>query len=88
MGPKTYALASPAKAGEFAVMFSIDQKDFFRVTDPGKLDITRFDTAGIAGTFKFDAAEEFPAEGKPKRKISVSGVIDFKCDGFSKCTER
>ncbi len=89
-GPKKYTLppdgglGGGANAGEFSVLFSIGDH-FFAVTEPGELNITRFDSNGVAGTFKFTAKEsEFLADGKPL-SVKVEGSFDYPCLGGSKC---
>ncbi len=70
-----------AKPGEFFVMMSIDHQHFF--TEPGTLDITRFDPGGIAGTFEFGASHT-DHQSKVEQKVRVKGKFDFVCTTQSK----
>ncbi len=89
-GPKKYtlpasgALGGDTKPGEFSVLFGIGDH-FFGVSEPGELNITKFDSSGIAGTFKFSARESaFLADGTPL-SVKVEGKFDYPCLGGSKC---
>ena len=76
------ALGGEAGPGEFSVLMTYGERSF-QVTEAGELDITRFDTSGIEGTFSFGAAEAF-VEGDPP-EIDVRGAFNFECTGASKC---
>lgn len=75
-------LGGAEKPGEMSVLLSVG-KSVYKVAEPGKLSITKFDRSGIAGTFSFKA-EEGLAEGTPK-KISVSGKFDYACPSGPNC---
>jgi hypothetical protein len=79
-GPHTYAIASEPKAGEFGAMFMLKQgkPTSYHLAAPGKLEITKFDTTGITGTFGFEAS----SAGK---QVTVKGAFDFGCIG-RKCS--
>ena len=70
------------KAGEFGVLLSAGDKSF-KVTEAGKLKITKFDKTGIAGTFSYKGQDAF-AEGTPK-KVAVEGKFDFPCAAGDNC---
>jgi hypothetical protein len=76
-GPHTYVIASDPKAGEFSTMLSIKQgkRTGLGLAAPGKLEITKFDTTGITGTFAFEA------ETRDKSAATVKGSFDFGCAG-------
>jgi len=80
-GPHTYVIASDPKAGEFGGMFSIQQGKHvsYQFAAPGKLEITKFDAAGITGTFGFEAATHDNSQ-----RVTVKGSFDFGCAG-QKC---
>ncbi|MEP6871371.1 MAG: hypothetical protein ABI939_05915 [Anaerolineaceae bacterium] len=79
---KQGALSGAKNPGEFTALLNL-AKGGFNVSEPGKLQITKFDKSGIAGTFTFKA-EEFAAEGTPK-KVNVEGKFDFSCPGGGSC---
>jgi hypothetical protein len=75
--PGKYVLSSGArKPGQFSVMFGVDH-DFFSAGE-GTLDITKFDSSGIAGTFEFPA-ENTDFKTKEKKKVMVKGKFDYAC---------
>ena len=76
-GPRTYVIASDPKAGEFGAMFMIERGKHtsYHLAAPGKLEITKFDASGIAGTFSFEA------EASDKSRVTVQGSLDFGCSG-------
>ena len=78
--PKKYVVTRGAKAGEFNVMLSASD-GHFTVKSPGTLDITRFDSSRMEGTFAFDAEERFGS----KRNIKVAGSFQFDCAGSQSC---
>jgi hypothetical protein len=80
-GPHTYVIASAPKAGELGAMFSIKRGEHasYGVAAPGKLEITKFDATGIAGTFDFEAATHDKSQ-----HVTVKGSFDFGCAG-QKC---
>lgn len=79
---KQGALSGAKNPGEFSAFLSV-AKGGFNVSEPGTLQITKFDKSGIAGKFNFKA-EEFAAEGTPK-KVNVEGKFDFPCSGGGNC---
>jgi len=82
--PSGGLLGGAAKPGEFSVLFALGD-DSYRVTQDGKLNITKFDKSGIAGTFNFTAEQGFTDQGAKAKKISVSGQFDFPCAGGGNC---
>jgi hypothetical protein len=78
--PKKYVVTSGAKAGEFNALLSVGDAGF-TVKGPGTLDITRFDSSRLEGTFAFDAEERFG----DKRNIKVTGSFQFACSGSQSC---
>ena len=84
--PKKYAIAptsAASKPGDMGVMLGLHHgKDHqsFLVSDPGTLDITKFDATGIAGTFHFAAKEM-----RSGKKVVVDGKFDYGCVGGHKC---
>jgi len=77
-------LGGAEKPGDFSVLFGLGE-DSYRVTQDGKLNITKFDKTGIAGTFNFTAEQGFVDQGAKAKKISVSGQFDFPCTGGGNC---
>ena len=80
-GPKKYAIVGKdAKAGDFSVMFGFTGADgkraSFSVSEPGTLDIAKFDKSGIAGTFHFVAKNY-----KGDKTVTVDGKFDYLCRG-------
>lgn len=86
--PKKYALVptQSAKAGDFVTMFGFTPpggtRSSYSVTEPGSLDITKFDKTGIAGTFHF-VAKSF----KGDKTVTVDGKFDYGCLGESVCAK-
>jgi hypothetical protein len=78
--PGKYALVDKAKAGEFGPMFRIKDA-MYTVAEPGVVDITRFDSSRLVGTFSFAGKQRFGDE----KKIQVTGHFDFKCVGSASC---
>jgi hypothetical protein len=84
MAPGTYAMTSGGgSVGDdlFGALITLeDSETNWRITDPGgQLAITRFDDAGIAGTFEFpmeDALAELSGEAS-EGTILVRGDFDF-----------
>ena len=80
--PKKYAIEPDhdARPGDFAIMFSAapagQPRAVYRVSAPGTLDVTAFDTTHIAGTF------HFTAKGG-KGTVTVDGSFDLGCKGIS-----
>ena len=76
-GPKKYVLAdaSDAKPGQFRVLLSKVKGVRYGVDKPGTLNITRFDSAGVAGTFSYSAAQR---KGPP---VTITGTFTFPCKG-------
>jgi hypothetical protein len=80
-GPGKYDIVNDKKNGkQFSLMFSLRQDGqhyFFKLAEPGVLDITRFDKTGLAGTFAFKAVAK-------DKNVEVAGSFDYACSG-SKC---
>jgi len=76
MKPGKYVIASDAKAGQFGVLFNMRAPGSFHISEPGTLEITKFDLTGIAGTFAFKA-KSFDE----KRAVEVHGTFDYPCVG-------
>lgn len=79
-GPKKYPITQQAKAGEFNVMLLVGESNF-AVKNQGTLDVTRFDSSRLEGTFTFDAEERFGSN----RNIKVTGSFEFDCVGSQSC---
>jgi hypothetical protein len=78
--PKKYVVTEGAKAGELSVLLSVGDAHF-RVKTPGTLEVTRFDSSRLEGTFAFDAEERLGS----KRNIKVTGSFEFDCAGSESC---
>jgi hypothetical protein len=78
--PKKYVVARNARAGELGVMLSVGD-GYFGVKAPGTLEVTRFDSSRLEGTFAFEAEER---HGK-KRNVKVAGSFEFDCVGSQSC---
>lgn len=81
--PASYTIAAErkSKAGEFTVMFHLSpggKRESYSVKEPGKLALTRFDKKGVAGTFRFNAEQQF---SKPPRSVAVTGSFKYHCLG-------
>jgi hypothetical protein len=77
--PGKYPITSDAKAGEISAMINLrppGKHQSFRLSEPGTLDITKFDLTGITGTFTFKA-KSFDG----KQAIEVKGSFDYPCVG-------
>ncbi len=72
-----------ADSKDFGVLMTTGDDAFYGVSEPGELNITRFDAKGIAGTFSF-TAKEVLADGEPKT-VQVSGKFDYPCSAGKKC---
>jgi len=75
--PKKYVLAgaSAAKPGQFRLLMSKVKGVRYASDKPGTLEITRFDAAGLAGTFSYAATA---GKGAP---VTISGTFQFPCKG-------
>ncbi len=80
---KKYAIkkAPDAKAGDYTMIFSFDD-GLLEPASEGVLELTKFDTTGIQGTFAFDAVT---AMGEKKHTLKVTGSFDYPCNGDA-CT--
>jgi hypothetical protein len=79
MKPGKYVVTHDAKAGQFGAMVNLrppSGHQSFSISEPGTLDITKFDLTGIAGTFAFKGTS---FDGK--HAIDVQGSFDFPCVG-------
>jgi len=77
-GPRKYQLAAE-RPGSFQVIFLLDKASYS--VKGGTLDVTRFDDAGIAGSFAFEATRAGGDE-----HVKVTGQFDFPCPpGYGKC---
>jgi hypothetical protein len=77
--PGKYVLTSHPKAGEFDAMVNMrppGKHHSFNISEPGSVDITKFDPTGITGTFTFKA-KTFDG----KQAIEVKGSFDYPCVG-------
>ena len=72
--PKKYVVTKDARAGELSVMLSVGDSAL-SVKAPGTLEVTRFDSSRIEGTFAFEAEERY---GK-KRSVKAAGSFEFDC---------
>jgi hypothetical protein len=80
--PASYPIvADGSRAGEFTPMFHTGggsaKRVSYRLTEPGKLTLTRFDRKAIAGTFTFKAE----SRGKDTKHITVTGSFHYRCRG-------
>jgi hypothetical protein len=72
-GPGTYDIVKgKSGAGQFTAMMTLGRAAY--TIESGRLEITKFDSTGIAGHAKFTATEI----GKPKR-IEATAKFDYKC---------
>jgi hypothetical protein len=82
--PGHYALlGNDGKPGDFRAMLSIEpngKREGFHVTEPGTVELTRFDDTGLAGTFAFKAATY---DGK--KSVAVTGSFDYGCEDGAHC---
>jgi hypothetical protein len=78
--PKKYVVTRDAGPGQLDVMLSVGD-GHFGVKAPGTLEVTRFDSSRIEGTFAFEGDERY---GK-KRSIKVAGSFEFDCVGSQSC---
>ena len=85
-GPGKYAINKKPASNEFGAMLLIDHKSY-QVTDPGTLEISKFDPGGITGTFQF-AAERTDFTTKETKKITVKGKLDLPCATHSQACKR
>jgi hypothetical protein len=77
---KSYRIGGDdAAAGEFKATLGLGAPPTFFNKPEGKLEITKFDSTGLAGTFNFVATSR---EGK---SVKVSGTLDYPCNGRSLC---
>lgn len=79
MKPGKYVIASDAKAGQFGAMINLEapgNHPHFSISEPGTLELTKFDLTGIAGTFAFKA-KSFD----DNHAIEVHGSFDYPCVG-------
>jgi hypothetical protein len=78
--PKKYVVTKGAKAGQFSAMLNVGDA-YFSVKEQGALEVTRFDSSRLEGTFAFDAEE---GHGK-NRTVKVAGTFAFDCVGSQSC---
>jgi hypothetical protein len=78
--PKKYVVTKGAGAGQMGVMLSV-RDAHFGVKAPGTLEVTRFDSSRIEGTFAFEAEERYGE----KRNVKVAGSFEFDCVGSQSC---
>jgi hypothetical protein len=79
-------LTSAEKPGDFSALMSLSKVSYL-VSQDGKLNITKFDKSGIAGTFTFGGEQGFADQGAKPKKISVSGKFDFPCTSGGNCNK-
>jgi hypothetical protein len=82
--PGAYTLAPnrDARPGQFRAMLSIEpggKRESFSVSEPGTIELTRFDETGIAATFSFKA------KSYAGRAVTVTGSFDYGCLGGARC---
>ncbi|MEO8846406.1 MAG: hypothetical protein ABI591_18840 [Kofleriaceae bacterium] len=68
------------KAGELGVMINLRPPtghESFQVSEPGSMNITKFDATGITGTFTFKAKSHHD------KSIEVTGSFDYPCVGVT-----
>jgi hypothetical protein len=76
-GPGKYPIAATPRNNEFGVMFSVERK-FFKPTEGGSIEITRFDNTGLTASFEFPA-ENVDKLSKAITKVTVKGKLDYPC---------
>jgi hypothetical protein len=72
--------AGTAKAGELDVTVNLRPPTghkSFEVSEPGAMDITKFDATGVAGTFTFKA------KSRDGKAIEIKGSFDYPCVGVA-----
>ena len=72
--------AGTAKAGELGVMVNLRPPTghkSFEVSEPGTMDITKFDGTGITATFTFKA------KSRDGKAIEIKGSFDYPCVGVA-----
>ena len=77
--PGKYSITGKAKAGEIGVMVNLrppGKHQSFSVSEPGTLDISKFDLTGLTGTFSFKA-KSFD----DKQTVEIKGSFDYPCTG-------
>ena len=77
--PGKYPLTANAKPGEISVTVGLrpaGKHQSFDLSEPGTLDITKFDLTGLTGTFTFKA-KSFDG----KQAIEIKGSFDYPCVG-------
>lgn len=77
--PGKYSITSEPKAGEIGAMLNLrppGKHQSFRLSEPGTLDITKFDLTGLTGTFTFKA-KSFDG----KQAVEIKGSFDYPCVG-------
>jgi len=75
--PGKYPIAATPRNNEFGVMFSVERK-FYKPTEGGSIDITRFDKTGLTASFAFPA-ENTDKLTKAVTKVTVKGKLDYPC---------
>jgi hypothetical protein len=77
---KSYRIGGDdAAPGEFTATFGLTDPQTYYHKPEGTLEVTKFDSTGLAGTFNFAATSR---EGK---SVKVSGTLDYPCNGRSIC---
>jgi hypothetical protein len=77
--PGKYAITVKPKAGEISTMINLRPPGAhasLEVSEPGTLDITKFDATGITGTFTMKA-KTFDG----KKAVEIKGSFDYPCVG-------
>lgn len=77
--PGKYPITSKAKAGEIGAMVNLrppGKHQSYSISEPGTLDITKFDLTGLSGTFTFKG-KSFDG----KQAIEIKGSFDYPCVG-------
>jgi hypothetical protein len=80
-GPKSYRIrGDDAGPGDFIVPgFYIGERHAYYRKPEGTVEIKKFDTTGLTGTFAFVATAR---DGK---SVNVSGTFDYPCNGRTLC---
>ncbi|MEP6861031.1 MAG: hypothetical protein ABJE66_10445 [Deltaproteobacteria bacterium] len=77
--PGKYSITSDAKVGEIGAMVNLrppGKHQSYKLSEPGTLDLMKFDSTGLTGTFTFKAKSY---DGK--QAIEVKGSFDYPCVG-------
>jgi len=70
--------------GEWGVLLTVGEGSFAVSDAGGEINITKFDSSGIAGSFSFPAEEIFAEDGT-SGTITVEATFEYDCVGQSAC---